>query len=170
MPIYISENGFITLTLSAIETSINYEASGLLLGYESGDTYYVETVIPYQLAQRTARSVSVSPRKRQRMRRVFKNYMKCKIIGEFHTHPHGDVALSHSDKKAIRTGGYELEIVVAIKKTVVARRWHYERGILSGTIDKYDIEIASWRLGGARQTKLSIRCPFAVGFDVSEPI
>jgi len=170
MPIYISENGFITLTLSAIETSTRYEAAGLLLGYKSGTSYYVENVIPYQLAERTADSVYISPVKQKRMRRVFKEYMKYKIIGEFHTHPDASVRLSKADEEIVRKSDYELEVVVAITKADTDSPWHYEKGVLSGSIDKYYIEIACWRVRGRKTTKLSIRCPYAVGFDFSEPI
>ena len=79
MPIYISEDAFITLTLSAIETSTNYEATGLLLGNKSKNLYYVQNVIPYQIAKRTSDSVYVSPAKQKRIRRVFKNYIKSSV-------------------------------------------------------------------------------------------
>lgn len=165
MPIYISEDAFITLTLSAIETSINYEATGLLLGHKTGNKYYLQNAIPYQIAQqRTSDSVSVSPAKQRRIRRVFKNYMKYKIIGEFHTHPEGSVKLSKDDKAIIKDSDYELEIVVAIKKKKSTSAWQYKKGILSGSIDKYYIKIGCWRVRRKKITKLSIRCPFAVGF------
>ena len=170
MPIYISEDAFITLTLSAIETSIKYEATGLLLGHKSGDTYYVQNAIPYQLAERTSNSVYITRSKQKRIRRVFKNYMKYKIIGEFHTHPDGSIELSQGDKEFIRDRNYELEVVVAIEKDEMNSPWHYEKGVLSGSIDKYFIEIGCWRVREKKVTKLSIRCPFAVGFDFVNPI
>ena len=169
MPVYISENGFITLTLSAIETSIDYEASGLLLGYKVEDIYYVEGVVPYQIAERTAKSISVSTRRQKRLRRVFENYMKYKIIGEFHTHPEGSVKLSNSDKKLIRSSGYELEIVVVIEINRDQLSWHYEKGELSGSIDKFFTKIACWKITPNKIVKMTIRCPFAVGFDFSKP-
>ena len=170
MPAYISENGFISLTLSAIETSIKYEANGILLGHKTGSVYYIENVIPYQLAKRTSTSTWVSPRRQKRIRRVFKNYMRYKIIGEFHTHPDGDIRLSDEDKNVARESIHELEVVVAIKKEVVHRKWHYEKGNLSGSIDKYFIEIGCWKVQEKKVTKLSIRCPFAVGFDSAKPL
>lgn len=169
MPIYISEDAFITLTLSAIETSTNYEASGLLFGHKTGNTYYIQNAIPYQIAKRTPDSVSVSPAKQRRMRRVFKNYMKYRIIGEFHTHPERSVKLSKDDKEIIRGSGYELEIVVAITKKELDSLWHYKKGVLSGSIDKYFIEICCWRVRKEKIIRLSIRCPFAVGFG-SKPL
>ncbi len=170
MPIYISEDAFITLTLSAIETSIKYEATGLLLGHKSGDTYYVQNAIPYQIAKRTSDSVSITRSKQKRIRRVFKNYMKYKIIGEFHTHPEGSIKLSQGDKEFIRDRNYELEIVVAIEKDEMNNPWDYENGVLSGSIDKYSIKIGCWRVKERKVNKLSIRCPFAVGFDFVVPI
>ncbi len=170
MPIYISEDAFITLTLSAIETSTKFEATGLLLGHKSGDTYYVQNAIPYQLAERTANSICVSPSKQQRIRRVFKNYLKYKIIGEFHTHPDGSIKLSNADKKVIRNSDYDLEIVVAINQEKSDSPWHYEQYVLSGSIDKYYLEIGCWRVIDKKTTKLSIRCPFAVGFDFVNPL
>ncbi|MGD0650847.1 MAG: hypothetical protein ABSA97_06880 [Verrucomicrobiia bacterium] len=172
MPIYISENAFITLTLSAIETSTRYESTGLLLGHQSKDMFYVEEVIPYQLAERTANSVSVPSSRQNRMRRVFKNYMKYKIIGEFHTHPDASPRLSNGDKNWIRRNGYELEIVVAIRKRKEEKRshWRYKNKLLSGSIDRYFIEIACWRVQDDKVAKLRIRCPFAVGFGFSKPI
>ncbi len=164
MPIYITEDAFITLTLSAIETSIKYEATGLLFGHKTGDTYYLQNAIPYQIAKRTSDSVCISPAKQRRIRRVFKNYMKYKIIGEFHTHPEGSVKLSEADKAVIRNSDYELEIVVAITKGELNNPWQYKKGILSGSIDKYYIEIGCWRVREKTITKLSLRCPFAVGF------
>lgn len=169
MPIYISEDAFIALTLSAIETSIKYEATGLLLGYKSGNNYFIENAIPYQIAKRTSCSVYVSPVKQRRIRRVFKNYMKYRIIGEFHTHPDGGISLSQDDKKVIRESDYELEVVVAITKDRRDSPWHYEKGVLSGSIDKYTIKIGCWRVKEKKVTKLSIRCPFAVGFGSNAP-
>lgn len=169
MPVYISENGFITLTLSAIETSTRYEATGLLLGYKSGSNYYIENVIPYQLAERTDESVYVSPAKQKRISRVFKNYMKYEIIGEFHTHPDGYAKLSSADKKVIEDSDYELEVVVAIEQNNESTSWHYEKGVLSGSIDKYFLEIACWKVRNKKTRKLTTRCPFAVGFDFSKP-
>jgi len=170
MSAYISENGFIALTLSAIETSIKYEANGILLGHKTGDVYYVENAIPYQLAERTSTSTSVSSRKQKRIRRVFKNYMKYEIIGEFHTHPDGGIELSKSDKNFVRERGYALEVVIAINKGSTRRNWRYERGKLSGSIDKYFIEIGCWKVKEKNATKLTIRCPFAVGFDSAKPL
>ncbi|MBI4378773.1 MAG: hypothetical protein HY578_06735 [Nitrospinae bacterium] len=176
MAIYISENGFIALTLSAIETSIKYEATGILLGYEVKRkdviNYYVENIIPYQIAERTSESVSVLPVRRNRIRRVFPNYMKYKIIGEFHTHPEGNIYLSPGDKKFIRSSGYELEIVVAIKignKTRRAWDYNYKTKILSGSIDRYLIKIAGWRVENEKIVRQIITCPFAVGFDYLKP-
>lgn len=173
MAIYISENGFIALTLSAIETSIKYEATGILLGYEvkrkDRITYYVENVIPYQIAERTSESVSVYPGRRNRVRRVFPNYMKYKIIGEFHTHPEGNIALSPADKEFIRSSDYKLEIVVAIEIANKTHAWNYKNKILSGSIDKYLIKIAGWRVENEKIVPQIIRCPFAVGFDYAKP-
>ncbi|MFA7420738.1 MAG: hypothetical protein WCZ90_13720 [Melioribacteraceae bacterium] len=170
MPIYISEDAFITLTLSAIETSTKYEASGLLLGYISGDIFYIQNTIPYQIAERKSDSVSVPRAKKKRMERVFDNYMKYRIIGEFHTHPEGNIELSESDKEFIRDRNYNLEIVVSIRKDECKSPWHYEKGVLSGSIDKYFIEIGCWRVKEQRVSKLTIRCPFAVGFDFVPPL
>jgi proteasome lid subunit RPN8/RPN11 len=164
MPIYISEDAFITLTLSAIETSIKYEATGLLLGHKSGDTYYVQNTIPYQLAERTSDSVYITRSKQKRIRRVFNNYMKYRIIGEFHTHPNGSIKLSEGDKEFIRNRNYNLEVVVAIRKVNINSPWNYKKSVLSGSIDKYFIEIGCWRVKEQKVTKLKIRCPFAFGF------
>jgi proteasome lid subunit RPN8/RPN11 len=170
MPIYISEDAFITLTLSAIETSTNYEASGLLLGYKSEGMYYVQNTIPYQLAERSVNSVSVSKSKQSRIQRVFGNYMRYKIIGEFHTHSDGSTNLSEGDIDYIRSRGYNLEIVIAIRKDDLNNPWSYEKGVLSGSIDKYFIEICCWRVERNKTVKLKLRCPFAVGFDFVPPI
>lgn len=170
MPIYISEDAFISLTLSAIETSTLYEASGLLLGYKSGSTYFVQNAIPYQIAKRTKKSVSISHVKQRRIRRVFKNYMKYRIIGEFHTHPDGSFELSDGDIEFIRDRDYQLEIIVAISRDESTSSWHYDEGVLSGSIDKYFIEMGCWRVKEEKVNKLSIRCPFAVGFDFNKPL
>ena len=74
--------------LAAIETSTKYEASGILLGYDvfhkRKHTYFMESVIPYQIAERAEDSIYVAPHRKKRIRRVFHHYMKYKIIGEFH--------------------------------------------------------------------------------------
>jgi hypothetical protein len=74
MPIYISENAFITLTLSAIETSTRYESTGLLLGHQSKDMFYVEEVIPYQLLNSVANSLLHSAREIRKARRLCAKY------------------------------------------------------------------------------------------------
>lgn len=169
MAVYISENGFITLTLCAIETSIKYEASGILLGYQAKGTYYVENVIPYQIAERSSDSVYVHPARQRRIRRVFENYMKYKIIGEFHTHPDGVAELSDDDNGVIRSSDYKLEIVVAVNlnnsKNNSKNTWAYKKGFLSGSIDKYELVIAAWKVGRDKMIKQLLTCPFAVGFD-----
>ena len=139
------------------------------MGHKSKDTYYVESVIPYQIAERTPDSASVPKAKQKRIRRVFKNYMRYRIIGEFHTHPDGSIKLSGHDKRVIKSSGYELEIVVAINKEGLSQPWDYRDGVLSGSIDKYDIEIACWRVRSRRAIKLTLRCPFATGFDFLKP-
>jgi hypothetical protein len=96
--------------------------------------------------------------------------MKYKIIGEFHTHPDDCTDLSEADEDFIRSSKYQLEIVVAIRQSNETRPWGYKGGILSGSIDKYLIEIAGWRVGDRRTVKQKLRCPFAVGFDYSEPL
>ena len=60
-----------------------------------------------------------------------------------------------------------MEIVVAIniKKDQRKRAWNNDKGVLSGSIDKYFIEIGCWKIRDKKTTKLNIRCPFAVGFD-----
>lgn len=170
MPIYISDDAFITLSLSAIETSTLYEASGLLLGHKSGKMYFVQNAVPYQIAKRTKDSVSVTHVKQKRIKRVFKNYMKYRIIGEFHTHPEGSYKLSKGDIEFIRERNYQLEIVVTISKDSLKHPWDYKKGVLSGSIDKYDLEIACWRVNKKNVSRLSVRCPFAVGFDFSKPL
>ncbi len=132
MAIYIGENAFITITLSAIETSIKYEAAGILLGYQMEDVYYIENAIPYQIAERTANSIHVPPIKREIIRRVFGNYMKYRIVGEFHTHPEGDIGLSEEDKDYVRSNNYQLEIVAAVDRTDSSYPWDYKKGELSG--------------------------------------
>lgn len=169
MAIYISENAFITLTLSAIETSTKYEASGILMGYQVENVYYIENVIPYQVAERTASSIHVPRAKRERIRRIFGKYMKFQIIGEFHTHPEGEINLSKEDRDFIRSSDYELEVVVAIEITDSSCPWDYQKGVLSGSIDKYIVKIAGWKVEREKITKQTIRCPYAVGFDFSEP-
>lgn len=165
MSIYIGDDAFIALTLSAIETSIKYEATGILLGYRSGRDYYIANAVPYQLAERTSESVYVPPRRQKRIRRIFKNYLKYEIVGEFHTHPDGIAELSRADRKVIRSSGHQLEIVIAISKNDSDSPWHYEKGVLSGSIDKYELEIACWKVKDKRTTKLTVQCPYAVGFD-----
>lgn len=96
--------------------------------------------------------------------------MKYQIIGEFHTHPEGDISLSDEDKAFIKSSDYQLEIVVAIEKNDSNNSWSYGEGVLSGSIEKYFISIAGWKVDRAKITKQTIRCPYAVGFDFSEPI
>lgn len=168
MAIYISENGFIALTLSAIETSINREAAGIILGYKVRRkgrlTYFVENVVPYQIAKRTSSSVEVNSDKCRRIRRVFQSYLKYNIIGEFHTHPQGNIHLSSADKRFVRSSNYKLEIVVAIDINKKYQSWCLKNNILSGSIDKYFISIAGWKVEKQKVIKQNIRCPYAVGF------
>ena len=112
MNLYISENAFIALTLSAIETYVYREATGVLLGYKKGDdAYYVEAVVPFQWVKRTKDSAKIAPQRRKRVYDVLTDYMKYEIIGEFHTHPRGEAKLSKNDKEYIRENNYKIELV-----------------------------------------------------------
>jgi len=169
MSIYISENAFISLTLSAIETSIVCEANGILLGYivknRNKNRYFIENAIPYQLADRTETSSKILEKRRKRLYRVFLNYTKYDIIGEYHTHPNGTTQLSNADKEFIKTSGYNLEIVISITKDGNTKidNWRYKNNTLLGNIDKYNIQIAGWQVTNVL-VKHIIRCPYAVGF------
>jgi len=133
------------------------------------DVYYIENAIPYQIAERTANSIHVPPIKREIIRRVFGNYMKYRIVGEFHTHPEGGIGLSEEDKDYMRSNNYQLEIVAAVDRTNSSYPWDYKKGELSGSIDKYLITLAGCEVQKRKVIKQTIRCPYAVGFDFSKP-
>ncbi len=169
MNIYISENAFMILTLSAVETSVTRECAGLLFGYQTPEKYFLELATPFQLANRKYDTIYINPMRKHKLYRMIDNYLKYQFVGEYHSHPEGVPHPSEDDIKYIIREQYPIEIIMSIREDKEFKPWTIRRNILSGSLDRYFIEMASFQLVGKGKNQnvkiLNIECPYALGFE-----
>ncbi len=169
MNIYISENAFMILTLSAVETSVTRECAGLLFGYQTPEKYFLELATPFQLANRKYDTIYINPMRKHKLYRMIDNYLKYQFVGEYHSHPEGVPQPSEDDIKYIIREQYPIEIIMSIREDKEFKPWTIRRNILSGSLDHYFIEMASFQLVGKGKNQnvkiLNIECPYALGFE-----
>jgi len=175
MNIYISENAFMILTLSAVETSVTRECAGLLFGYQTPEKYFLELATPFQLANRKYDTIYINPMRKHKLYRMIDNYLKYQFIGEYHSHPEGVPQPSEDDIKYIIREQYPIEIIMSIREDKEFKPWTIRRNILSGSLYRYFIEMASFQLVGKGKNQnvkiLNIECPYALGFEaVKNPL
>jgi proteasome lid subunit RPN8/RPN11 len=169
MNIYISENAFMILTLSAVETSVTRECAGLLFGYKTPEKYFLELATPFQLANRKYDTIYINPMRKHKLYRMIDKYLKYQFIGEYHSHPEGVPSPSEDDVKYIFREEYPIEIIMSIREDKEFKPWTIKKNILSGSLSRYFIEMASFQLVGKDRHKrikvLNIECPYALGFE-----
>ncbi|UCD84595.1 MAG: hypothetical protein JSU92_15225 [Deltaproteobacteria bacterium] len=170
MQVYLSENVFLGMILSAIEV-YKSECYGLLLGLRTNEKFVIDYAIPYQSAKRGRTWAELRQDKWMVISKIVKNFPKLDVIGDFHSHTmfgesRADIVLGREDVEYMSEN--ELQIVVAINDKIKSQVWDNNRdGTISGTIDRYHCKVAAYYLPNSdksHQPKLAeIYCPFAVG-------
>lgn len=174
MQVYLSENVFLGLILSAIEV-YKSECYGLLLGLRTNDKFIIEFAIPYQSAKRGRTWAELRDDKWRIISKIVKNFPKLDVIGDFHSHTmfgesRADVSLGKEDIEYMSES--ELQMVVAINDKLRSQIWNNNRnGTISGTIDRYHCKIAAYYLPGEKRRNhyprlAEIHCPFSIGLEL----
>ncbi|MCI0623012.1 MAG: Mov34/MPN/PAD-1 family protein [Acidobacteria bacterium] len=170
MEVYLSEDAFWGLLISAIEV-YKKECYGYLIGYrDENNVFIVEHALSHQSAQRYNTGVIENKRAIRRMKKFLSNIPPLTLIGDFHSHA------GWGDLKAVPTPSNQ-DVLVMEPKTVYiiievndkrkSVPWNYnDDGALSGTTDDYYFKIVAYYLNLQSKVKrANIFCPYAIGFD-----
>jgi proteasome lid subunit RPN8/RPN11 len=166
MQVFISESAFWGLLVSAIEV-YKKESYGLLLGHRDQDMFMVVNAVACQKAERHATWVKARDKSYARVVNFFKNLPNLYVIGDFHSHPQHEIALSEEDITSMKPD--KVYIVVEIRDKAKDKYWSYnEDGSLSGTTDNWFIKLAAHTLDPetGKPRIADVLCPFAIGFDI----
>ena len=151
MQVYLNENVFMGLVLSAVEV-YKKECFGLLLGYRISGKFIVEHAIPYQSVKRGHSWTELRSDKWKVIVEILKHFPRLDVIGDFHSHTmyrdaRATVALSSDDIKYMNKE--ELQIVIAVNefKRPKPRLVRFDH-IVSGNLDKYQFKIAAYYFEG----------------------
>lgn len=147
MQVYLNENVFMGLVLSAVEV-YKKECFGLLLGYRISGKFIVEHAIPYQSVKRGNSWTELRSDKWRVITEILKHFPKLDVIGDFHSHTmyrdsRATVSLSNDDIKYMDKE--ELQLVIAVNefKRAQPRRVRFDHTV-SGVLDKYQFKIAAY--------------------------
>jgi proteasome lid subunit RPN8/RPN11 len=170
--IYLNENVFVGLVLSAVEV-YKKECFGLLLGYRTPEKYIVEHAIPYQSVKRGHNWTELRSDKWRIIREIVKSFPKLDMIGDFHSHTmyrdvRAKVSLSVDDIEYMEP--YDLQMVIAVNENKRSRPWtlNFDHTV-SGSVDRFHFKLAAYyfenghRNGNGRPRLAEILCPFALG-------
>ncbi len=166
MQVFINEAAFWGLLVSAIEV-YKKESYGLLLGHRDGEMFMVVNAIACQKAERHATWVKARDRAYSRIVNFFENLPNLYIVGDFHSHPQHNTALSEDDLYGMRPD--HVYVVIEIKDKAKDKYWSYnEDGTLSGTTDNWFIKIAAYYIDPEtnKHRMADVLCPFAIGFNI----
>lgn len=171
--LYLSENAFLGVVLSAVEV-FNKECLGILMGYRSGGSgIVVQRAVALQSAARTPREVRPNQAARERVHRALDSLTTLEQpLGWFHSHPAQKLEpalhrLSDADCASLDQG--EIEVLTAIWPRRRSRPWSYSprTRTLSGSLGDYNLKLTAWLQGapGRRPAALEVYCPFARGYE-----
>jgi proteasome lid subunit RPN8/RPN11 len=171
---YVSQNAFWGLLISAVEV-YKRECFGLLIGYRdrrgAEDMFIVEHALPFQSAGRRYKGLVTNPRAHQRVERFLRNMPHLSVIGDFHSHTMWGYSKAASHPSETDLEGMKPEhvyVIVSVNDRLREVPWNYnDDGSLSGTtVDHYFRLTAYTVTDGGEPRRVSILCPYALGFDV----
>ena len=174
MTVYVSQNAFWGLLISAVEV-YKRECFGLLIGYRDrkghDEMFIVEHALPFQTAGRRHKGVVSNPRAHKRIERFLRNMPHLSVIGDFHSHTMWGYSRAASHPSATDQDGMKPEhvyVIVSINDRLREVPWNYnDDGSLSGTTDEHYFRLTAYTLNGAiMPRRIPILCPYAIGFDV----
>jgi proteasome lid subunit RPN8/RPN11 len=170
MEVYLSENAFWGILVSAIEV-YKKECFGFLIGYrDASNVFIVEYALSSQSVKRYNTGVIENKRAARRIKKFLSNIPPLSLVGDFHSHA------GWGDLKAVPTPSsqdiveMELNTIYIITEVNNKRKsvpWNYnDDGTISGTTDEYYFKIVAYYLDAQHKVKrANIFCPYAIGFD-----
>jgi proteasome lid subunit RPN8/RPN11 len=171
MEVFLEEEAFLGLLLSAVET-YKRECFGSLLGYVTGTRIIVELAIPTQAADRKFSTVEPDWKRLAQSKKILSRHTTYSHLGYFHSHPQFGkkrYGTAQSTKDIDTMGNSELEMIVAINDRLRPQKWKTIQKELRGSVDDYSIRItAYYKNSGGKINKYPISCPFATGLPILE--
>jgi proteasome lid subunit RPN8/RPN11 len=170
---YISQNAFWGLLISAVEV-YKRECFGLIIGHldrqPGKEMFVVEHAIPFQSAGRKHKGVVTNPRAHRRIERFLANLPQMSVIGDFHSHTMWGYtrAASHpsdTDREGMQPDN--VYVILSVNDRLREVPWNYnDDGSLSGTTDDHYFRLTAYTVTeGGETRRISILCPYAIGFD-----
>ncbi len=169
MEVYISEDAFWGLLVSAIEV-YKKECFGFLIGYrDANNVFIIEHALSFQSARRYNTGVIENKRSVRRIKKFLSNIPPLTLIGDFHSHAGwGDFkgVPTASDQDILEMEPNTIYIIIEVNDKRKAVSWNYnDDGTLSGTTDEYYFKLVAYFLDAlSRVKRANIFCPYALGF------
>ena len=170
---YLSFPAFLTIVSSSVEV-FRKETIGYLVGIKAEDKFMVEYAIPYQTAESGYVHATVDMERVGRINEILSKVSQgqgLEFVGDFHSHTvfgksPATVVPSNTDLMSTIPGECNIICAVNMKKRSV--RWYEsDRGILTGTIGEYRIEIGGYYVEkaaiGRQYDRITIKCPAVTG-------
>lgn len=170
---YLSFPAFLTIVSSSVEV-FRKETIGYLVGIKGENKFMVEYAIPYQTAESGYVHATVDMDRVSRINEILSKVSQgqgLEFVGDFHSHTvfgksPATVVPSNTDLKSTIPG--ELNIICAVNMKKRAVRWYENRrGILTGTIGEYRIEIGGYYVEqatiGRKYERVDMKCPAVTG-------
>ncbi len=168
---YLSLPTFLTIVSSSVEV-FRKETIGYLIGIKGENKFVVEYAIPYQTADSSFAHATIDEDRVRRINEILGRLSQgLEFIGDFHSHTmFGDnqATVIPSDTDLFSTVPGELNIICAVNVKKKSTNWHEnKRGILTGTIGEYRIEIGGYYVAeagiGRKYQRVIVKCPAVTG-------
>jgi proteasome lid subunit RPN8/RPN11 len=168
---YLGLPAFLTIVSSSVEV-FRRETIGYLIGFKSERKFMVEYAIPYQTAESTPTHATLDENRVGRINQILEKLSQgLEYIGDFHSHTlYGDLpgTVLPSGTDLVSSVPGELNIICAVNFKKKNTAWRENRrGILTGTVDKYRIEIGGYYFAkahfGRNYQRVLIKCPAVTG-------
>lgn len=168
---YLSLPAFLAIVSSSVEV-FRRETIGYLIGFKGESKFMVEHAIPYQTAESTPTHATPDPNRVVRINEILAELSQgFEYIGDFHSHTvYGDLpgtVLPSGTDLAFTVPG-ELSIICSVNFKGKSVNWRENRrGILTGTVGEYRIEIGGYYFAkahiGSNYQRVLIKCPSLTG-------
>lgn len=168
---YLSLPAFLTIVSSSVEV-FRKETIGYLIGIKGENKFMVEYAIPYQTAESTATHATIDEKRVARINEILSKLSQgLEYIGDFHSHTvfgNSRATVIPSNTDLLSTVPQELNIICAVNLKKKSVDWHENRrGILTGTVGEYRIELGGYSIEkpciGRMYQRVMIKCPPVTG-------
>jgi len=168
MKVYLSENAFVDLLLSAAEV-YKKECLGFLLGYRLRDRFIIEHAFSFQTASRRHKGVIYHEKNHKKIEPILQRLDKVQLIGDFHSHTQfgADKGLPIPSEEDIESMKPEhVYLIIAVNDNEKTLPWGENRdGTVSGSAGNLFYKVSAYFLDGKPGVrKARIHCPFPPGF------